>query len=468
VTFREQTSQSVPTPSLKPTREEHAKAYLEHTQVSRATAGALVAAFLLTITAVPVVQHIVEVRANLQARRDEQAATDEPPTGRVLPQSWDVFSLMRPRSGRTMPTVADIKTFESELEEGSVVSAWLLPRAQSVLTGVLGAGNEQAYPGRNGWLHYRPDVDYVTGPGFLDPALLRQRRRAGDESVARVQPDPVRTLVAFHEQLSERGITLIVVPTPLKPMIEPETLSARYGSKADDNGAWLQSPSWPDFARRMAQAGVLVFDPTPTLARARKQTARPQFLRADTHWTPDAMERVALSVADFVRVHASDPPPNRLPTPYVRRATRQVENTGDIATMLKLPPAALRRLFGPAERVTIRPVRTASGGRWRARRDAEILLLGDSFSNIFSLGGMGWGEGAGLAEQLSFALQRPVDRIVVNAGGAFAARQRLRADLLRNPDRLNGKRVVIYQFAMRDLLSGDWKRLDLPPLRAGR
>jgi alginate O-acetyltransferase complex protein AlgJ len=367
-----------------------------------------------------------------------------------------------------MPTVADIKTFESELEEGSVVSAWLLPRAQSVLTGVLGAGNEQAYPGRNGWLHYRPDVDYVTGPGFLDPALLRQRRRAGDESVARVQPDPVRTLVAFHEQLSERGITLIVVPTPLKPMIEPETLSARYGSKADDNGAWLQNPSWPDFARRMAQAGVLVFDPTPTLARARKQTARPQFLRADTHWTPDAMERVASSVADFVRVHASDPPPNRLPDPVRPSRNAAGRKHGRHRYHAEIAARRPERLFGPAERVTIRPVRTASGGRWRARRDAEILLLGDSFSNIFSLGGMGWGEGAGLAEQLSFALQRPVDRIVVNAGGAFAARQRLRADLLRNPDRLKGKRVVIYQFAMRDLLSGDWKRLDLPPVRAGR
>ncbi len=41
-------------------------------------------------------------------------------------------------------------------------------------------------------------------------------------------------------------------------------------------------------------------------------------------------------------------------------------------------------------------------------------------------------------------------------------RQQLVRDLARGRDRLKGKRLVIWQFAMRDLLSGDWKLLDLP------
>jgi alginate O-acetyltransferase complex protein AlgJ len=92
-----------------------------------------------------------------------------------------------------------------------------------------------------------------------------------------------------------------------------------------------------------------------------------------------------------------------------------------------------------------------------------VLLLGDSFSNIYSQSGMGWGEGAGLAEQLSLALNCPLDRIVINAGGSYTTRQRLRAELLGGKNRLAGKRVVVYQFAVRDLLAGDWKLLDLPP-----
>ena len=45
------------------------------------------------------------------------------------------------------------------------------------MTGWLGAGNERVYPGRDGWLFYRPDVEYLTGPGFLDPAVMEPADR---------------------------------------------------------------------------------------------------------------------------------------------------------------------------------------------------------------------------------------------------------------------------------------------------
>ena len=98
---------------------------------------------------------------------------------------------------------------------------------------------------------------------------------------------------------------------------------------------------------------------------------------------------------------------------------------------------------------------------WEPRADADLLLLGDSFTNVYSQPDLGWGEGAGLAEQLSYELQRPVDRIAINAGGAWSARERLAAELRRGNDRLAGKRVVVYEFAARELTSGDWRRIDL-------
>ena len=463
-----ESTSSISTVPKRLSREDEAKLALEYTQVTPGTAWALMIAFLLTIVAVPVAQHVVEIRANLQARREERAATGEPPAGRILPQSWDVFPLLWPSRGEALPTVEEISEYETALEEGSIVSSWILPRAQTVLSRI-GAGNEQVYPGRGGWLHYRPDVDYVTSRGFLDATLLVQRQRAGDESVAEVQPDPVRPLVRFKDQLAQRGILLVVVPTPVKPMLHPETLAAHYDAAGGVPTAPLQNPSWAAFVRTMERESVLVFDPTPVLTGAWRRTGQPQYLRTDTHWTPDAMERVAGALADFLRARVPE-----LPLPqqhgdapaaaaYTRRA-RDIENNGDIADMLKLPPRTLREVAGPPQRVRIHPVRTSGGGqRWRPDRRADVLLLGDSFSNIYSLGGMGWGEGAGFAEQLSFALQRPLDRIVINAGGSYTTRQRLRAELLQGKDRLAGKRVVIYQFAMRDLLIGDWKQLDLPP-----
>jgi hypothetical protein len=123
--------------------------------------------------------------------------------------------------------------------------------------------------------------------------------------------------------------------------------------------------------------------------------------------------------------------------------------------MLDLPE---QQSLVAAETVTIRQVRAEDGSPWRSTPDADVLVLGDSFSNIYALESMAWGTSAGLVEQLSYLLRRPVDRIVQNDDGAFATR----AMLQQNPRRLDGKRVVVYQFAERELAFGDWKLLALP------
>ena len=92
---------------------------------------------------------------------------------------------------------------------------------------------------------------------------------------------------------------------------------------------------------------------------------------------------------------------------------------------------------------------------------AEILLLGDSFTNIFSLHAMGWGESAGLAEHLSQALAQPLDLIARNSDGAFATRQILQKELAAGRDRMKGKKVLIWEFAVRELAFGDWKHIPL-------
>jgi len=170
------------------------------------------------------------------------------------------------------------------------------------------------------------------------------------------------------------------------------------------------------------------------------------------------METVAQRLARFIQTHVAALP-SREPAGYTRDEPSQAANLGDIADMLKLPES---QTLYPKQRVRIRRVRAPDGDLWYPEKNADVLLLGDSFSNIYSLDGMGWGEGAGFAEQLSYALQRPLDTITNNAGGSHVTRERLARDLARGKDRLAGKRLVLWQFAMRDLLSGDWKMVDLP------
>jgi alginate O-acetyltransferase complex protein AlgJ len=54
-----------------------------------------------------------------------------------------------------------------------------------------------------------------------------------------------------------------------------------------------------------------------------------------------------------------------------------------------------------------------------------------------------------------------VDAILRNDNGAFAAREMLSRELAQGNDRLAGKKVVVWQFAARELAVGDWKLLDM-------
>lgn len=427
------------------TREEEADRCLNGTEFSRGSVAALFVGFLAFVIGVPIVQHGIEIRDNIAKRAKWNPASGEPKPG-LAPKVYDVFRLVPTVSqlGRVrsfwdawnlIPSAESIEELESELKDDSVLSQALLSPAQSVLTARFGVGNEKAYVGRPGWLFYRPDVEYLTDGPFLDPERLR--RRAHGKTA--VQPDPVKGILDFNRQLERRGITLIVVPVPTKPMIEPDRLNA---SVAPD--AAPQNSSFPKFKSRLEAAGVTVFDPTPTLLEFRR-AGQDAYLETDTHWTPEAMTAVASELAKKIG-----------PTVTPTGKPEIVTNLGDLADMLKLPKR--QRVLEP-QTVAITPI---TGG---LREDSSILLLGDSFSNIYSLESMGWGANAGFGEQISMCLGERIDKIAINAGGAFSSRQALARQLVGVTNRLAKKRVVIYEFSMRDLAQGDWKIIDLPQLK---
>jgi alginate O-acetyltransferase complex protein AlgJ len=295
------------------------------------------------------------------------------------------------------------------------------------------SGVEKVYLGREGWLFFEPDVRHVSGRGFLEAAGRRQSEAARER-------DPVPAILDFKKQLAARGIALVIVPTPVKPAVQPEMLWAGA------NGA-MENASFEQFKLRLEAGGVLVFDPTATIVEGTER-----FLATDTHWRPEAMERAGVGLAEFVGRRVALP--QSLGIEY-RREEERVRGRGDLAALLHWSPA---REF---EEVTIRPVIEPDGRRWAPRGDAEILWLGDSFSNIYAAGPMGWGADAGLVEQFSFSLGRPVDAIRRNDNGAHATRQMLADALARGEDRLAGKKMVVWQFANRELSQGDWRLIEM-------
>ena len=336
-----------------------------------------------------------------------------------------------------------LKRYERSLEENSPLSRWTLPWLQSFCCRFLGQGNEKVYIGRTGWLFFRPDVDHLLGGGFLG-------NQSADKSWS---CNPIPALIRFKEDLAARGIRLLVVPVPSKAAIAPSYLSTRFAS-AD---APLENPSYPIFLEQLRSHGIEALDLSVPLSKMKSPSDDPCYLKTDTHWAPFGMEQAAALIASRIRVSAGAGTDDTSRFSHTTPLT--MTNRGDLAVMLKLPAGT--SLY-PAEDTVIHPVNGPDGKPWKPTPSSGVLVLGDSFARIYSGEDLGWGTSAGLAEQLSYFLQQPVDLLAINAGGASTSRQAL----ARSTERLNGVKTVVYEFAMRELSSGNWKVIPLPPVSA--
>jgi len=183
-----------------------------------------------------------------------------------------------------------------------------------------------------------------------------------------------------------------------------------------------------------------------------------QFLRTDSHWTPEAMTAAAEETAAALAAVLGWTLPQVAGNPR-----EEIRGTGDTAAMMELPAASPLR---GEQSVMISPVRRGDGSAWQPDRSSPVLVVGDSYTNIYSAEDLGWGASAGFAEQLSRFLGFDVDRLSRNDAGARSAREMVTAEAAKNPDWLAGKKVIVWPLAMREVATGDWAAIDWPEAQA--
>ena len=430
---------------------------------TRHSEWALVLGFLAVVSAVPLGQTALELRRG----------------GRV--QFTDVF--------RYRPTAKNLRQFEETLAEKSWFQRTLRPAVQGAMFGALGDAGAKGLPGRGGWLFYRPDVRYLVEPdrsdartggsGWVAPADRGTQRQHVVEAIAR-----------FRAQLKARDLELLVVPVPGKPSIYPDRLTRRAAAR---QGAF-NSPT-EGLLRELEQRSIATVDLFAAF-RAARSTRRggtrgaELYLATDTHWTSAgavlAAECVAARLGQLGWVGTG--------TNDFRTQTRRVRRWGDVLEMMQIP--GLRERYGAEELECLQvsearlgllvPTPSDRPGTYRHQaKQSAVLVLGDSFSRIYqfaepaSLGELVVrpGEGgapvaggrgskrllpgsAGLVGHLARALRAPVDAIVSDGGASTDVRRKLSAD----PEILEGKRVVVWEFAERDIALGQagWEDAPLP------
>ena len=196
------------------------------------------------------------------------------------------------------PHARNLDAFEKDLTRQSFARQFVKPRLQLSLSRELGFGTTQVILGREGWLFYRPGIDWLTGPGLLDATRLALRKRdLLDEGEAKPSPDPLPAIRAFHQDCRKAGVHLVVVPVPDKATLQAAELTSRFDRK--DPGGPPVNVDYRRFLQDLRASGVDVFDPTPKDVRP---SDPPRFLRQDTHWTPEWMEAVAHDLADHLKV----------------------------------------------------------------------------------------------------------------------------------------------------------------------
>lgn len=346
--------------------------------------------------------------------------------------------------------IEEFRAYEIQVVEQAWPLFPLRDLLQSQLAGSFRTGNDQVIVGNQDWLFFSQDLKAVAGPGFL-----KQSSSLSTPSGALKHSSPLLAIKKFRDDLRDRGIHLLLLPVPSKASFMADRyLIPHFAGAGRDLAKIRRNVSFVEFAQQLNDLQIEWLDISETLQPA-APTEDP-YLRGDTHWSPAAMQRVANRVAEELTTHF------RIQKRQEQTATRQpvrVSNLGD-TTRLLLASTAIAGVRWKQE-VTYNRVSQGSGVS-PTDRESPILLLGDSFTNIYSDVDLGWGTQGGLVEQLSYCMRLPVESISQNAGGPQGTRQELTRRIQNGSDPLAGKSVVIWQFAERELSTGDWEIIPLP------
>ena len=310
------------------------------------------------------------------------------------------------------------------------------------------AGGSVTVVGRDDWLFFTPELRHVSvGPFWGPHAAEVSRARRRDAA------DPLPAILDFKTQLDALGVELLVVPVPPKSFVYPEKVAA---APEIPMPAPRLDPDHQAFYTLLRDQGVDVLDLTDRFLHDRYHPEGVLYCLQDTHWSGIGCMVAGQEIAAAVR--------NR--PWYGALAREDFESRWHVTTISGDLWRDLGEV-GPREQLRLRAIaRSGARGAGRVEPDpsSPVVLLGDSHNLVFQAGGDMHAVGAGLADQLAFELGLAVDLVAVRGAGSTAARLNLRRRAQSDPTYWDGKRLVIWCFAARELTESDgWRLVPILP-----
>lgn len=292
--------------------------------------------------------------------------------------------------------------------------------------------------GKDGWLFLKDELEHLGSKAFYGPEVLEASKAAKPEF-----GDPLPAIVDFNDQLKERGIELIFAPIPPKALIYTDKLPGDFSSEM---ALELEQP-YKDFYTKLSEQGVHVLDLIPTFRAAREK--QQLYCKTDSHFSGMGLALVAEELGGIIeqgKWYAA------IDKKEFSKQTRDVAIHGDLAAMQKTDTE---------ENLSLQFITdTASGKAESSDPASPVLLLGDSHTLVFSVGGDLHSSGAGLFDQLSAELGLAVDLLGVRGSGATPSRIKLYQRSRKDASFLEKKKTVIWCLTTREFTgSGGWRKI---------
>lgn len=207
----------------------------------------------------------------------------------LLQQHWGLVfipPLQENRHLKAMPTnyvglLQPGMSFSKEFEEyfnDNYGFRDLLIRSKNQADFTVFRKSEKVFIGRDGYLFYKSVVDE-------DEVQIEKMTAAEWETMC-------ERILRLHKTLADKGITLVMVPCPMKNSIYPEMAPADAPRR----------PNPTNFQRYRAflksHPEIMTIDPTPLLMKLK--TSMQVFCRTDFHWTDGAAAYVAKELVNQI------------------------------------------------------------------------------------------------------------------------------------------------------------------------
>jgi len=297
--------------------------------------------------------------------------------------------------------------------------------------------------GADDWLFLRSELRHLGIDKFWGEHAAEVSRASNPDYA-----DPLAGILDFNAQLKEAGVELWIVPVPPKATIYPDKL-AGAGFGVDTR----LDPGHQEFYTLLEEEGVNVVDMTSQFLAERQKGNERIYCKQDSHWAGAGMD---LLVDELVRKMSELPWYRSLEKETFRKTNIEQEISGDLWQMLRD-----NRI--PREHIQLRSVQsTATGQPVETDPASPILVLGDSHTLVFHKGGDMHAVGAGLVDQLALKSGVVCDLIGVKGSGAGPSRRTLYGKSRKDPEYLNGKKLIIWCFTAREFTESTgiaWRKM---------